>query len=138
MKEDVKSKLSIGSDGLLTSINVADTTFKGIPDLKGFRLVTPNRIILRPLPQEDVTLPSGLVIPASATEFKAVVVCAYKDSPYVKGDVVGVDVNMFPNLWEGGRETKYKNIPTVFIEGEEVLITYESHLIGCYGQRIEE
>lgn len=135
---NTKTKLSLDSDGIISTMNVADTTFKGVPDLKGFKLVTPNRVILRPLPQEDVTLPSGITIPASAAEFKAVVVCAYKDSPYTKGDLVALDVNMFPNLWVDGRETKYKNIPTVFIEGEEVLISYESHIIGCYGQRIEE
>lgn len=140
MKEEkTKSKLSIGSDGILTEVKFKEESkFEGIPDLKGFKLPTPNRLLLRPLPQEDVTLPSGVIIPASAAEYKAVVACSHHNSPYKKGDVVAVDVNMFPNLWENGRETQYKNIPIVYIEGEEVLITYESHIIGCYGQRIEE
>lgn len=141
MKEEnkIKSKLSIGSDGVLTEVKFKEEAkFNGIPDLKGFRLPAPNRLLLRPLPQEDVTLPSGVIIPASSAEYKAVVVLAHHTSSYKTGDVVALDVNMFPNLWENGRETQYKNIPVVYLEGEEVLITYESHIIGCYGQRIEE
>lgn len=127
----VREKLEITPEGDLVSTGKKEIPVTGFDGLHEINF-NPSRglIVVQPLPEKEVVTTSGLVLPASKQELKAVVVVARGDSEYKRGQLVKIDDKPFIRVNQQGQMKL--EIPVDYIDGKACLQIPEHFILGDY------
>ena len=130
MKE--REKLAIDQGGNLVATGRKELSVNDSKELIEVNYVPAiGQIILQLLPEKDIETASGLVLPASKKELKAVVVTTQKVSTYTRGEVIKLDGNPFIRVNQSNGQMDL-NIPVDYIDGKACLQVPEHFILGTY------
>lgn len=136
MKEQFKEKdqLIVGKDGII------ETTGNKVFDVSDIKeLLTINyipskfEVVVQPLPDKETKTSTGLILPGSKNEIRAIVVVPSKESEengYKRGQVVRLDKGMFTKYNAQGQSMV--EIPVDYIDGKPCLQIPEHFIRGTY------
>lgn len=116
------TKLTVGANGTLEEVvSIAAST--ALPRLEG--KPTRGLVYVQKLVNEEIKLPSGIIIPAAANnETRAVIVAVGQDvADYQVGDIITLSFG-------------HGNPPIYIIEGEPLTPIYPNSIVWVYKERI--
>ncbi len=125
-------KLAVDKHGNLVPTGKKEISVNEINELQEVNYIPSKfQAVVQILPEKDVTTRSGLVLPASKKELKAVIVVTREESEYKRGQVVRLDGAPFVQRDPvSGQPTV--NIPVDYIDDKPCLQIPEHLILGTY------
>ena len=127
-----KNKLAINQEGMLVETGKKEISVNSIIGLQEVNYEPAKfQVVVQMLPEKDVQTESGLILPASKKELKAVIVVASKETEYKRGQVVKLDGNMFIKR-DPMTGSPAVEIPVDYIDDKPCLQIPEHFILGIY------